>query len=100
MRPCNQCGHPVENSILVCDDCKAWNAANAPEESTTEDAPDNSNDFYADHSYTILMGIFCLIITALFALVGLAVNDTPGFLIGGVAGILVGATMFTVMIRM
>ena len=99
MRPCNQCGHPVENNILVCADCKAWNEVNAPAEQINDDKPPSS-DFYADHSYAILMGIFCLIITALFALVGLAVNHTPGFLIGGAAGILIGATMFTVMIRM
>ena len=100
MRPCNQCGHPVENNILVCKECKAWNEANAPTESVENDPPSPSNDFYADNSYAILMGIFCLIIAALFALVGLAVNDTPGFLIGGAAGVLIGAAMFTVMNRM
>jgi len=85
---------------MVCDECKAWNEVNAPNDPGENEPRIPSSDFYADHSYAILMGIFCLIITALFALVGLAVNGSPGFLIGGSAGIVIGASLFTIMIRM
>ena len=105
MRPCNQCRQPVENDVEICEQCDRWNVTH-PDSTTSPSkrAPiplqPDENDFYADHSYGILMGIFCAIVAALFALVGLTVNGLGGFAIGCTAGIILGAVLFTVMVRM
>jgi hypothetical protein len=105
MRPCNQCRQPVENNVLICDDCKRWveqeNGDHPRLDPATESQPTDvsGGDMLVDHSYSILMVVFSCIVTALFALVGLAVNDWTGFLIGGGIGLVSGIVIFVFLIR-
>lgn len=52
-----------------------------------------------DNSFNILMLAFNAIITALFALIGLAVYSWSGFMFGGLIGIVVGTVLFISMTR-
>ncbi len=99
MRPCNQCRQPVENSVLICEECARFNAEQGiPAESNEPFAPQDE-ELAMDHSYSILMGAFSCIITALCALVGLAIYNWSGLLVGGAIGLLTGVIMFMILIR-
>ena len=105
MRPCNRCRQPVENNVLICEPCKRWieqeNESSGESEGQAESplVDVSGGDLSIDHSYSILMGLFIVIMTALLALVGLAVHDWIGFLIGGGVGVVSGVLIFTVLIR-
>ena len=105
MRPCNQCRQPVENNVFVCDDCQRWNeqqTENDSESAKPDDPPQadlSGGDLFVDHSYSILLGIFSCIISALFALVGLEISSWTGFFLGAGIGLLSGLVMFTILIR-
>ena len=105
MRPCNQCRQPVENDVLICEQCKRWIETEGGDnpgfdgKSELSSADPSGGDLLVDHSHSILMGLFSCIMTALLALTGLAVHDWIGFLIGGGIGVVAGILIFTVLIR-
>ena len=57
-------------------------------------------ELIADYSYAILMGIFCVVVTGIFALVGATINGSQGFLWGSLLGVLLGTIVFSVAIRL
>lgn len=106
MRPCNQCRRPVENNVVICDACKDWNAAqrtdsgNKQDELGSEQGGFDRNEVQGDYSYAILMGAFSLVITGLFALIGMLIYGFDGFMAGGAVGLVVGVVLFSVAIKM
>ncbi len=104
MRPCNQCRQPVENDITICDECRQWNEVHPEDDLSGLKPPletplESESKPIADHSYAILMGTFSLVITALFALIGLEVDGLEGFMIGGSIGFFIGLALFSIMIK-
>jgi len=96
MRPCNQCRKPVENRVMICDQCKAYNEAHGLKppktiRANTEDdveAPDVEPVY--DRSLTQILSAFYLVIMLLGALIGVLIyGGVFGFIAGGVIGLII-----------
>jgi hypothetical protein len=100
MRPCNQCGRPVENSIHICQSCEAFNEENGYEPPPTVGLQSELPDIgpqKKDYSYTLLMLTFNLLLVAIGALIGFSVADMSGVLVGAAIGMIAGGTFMFLM---
>ena len=104
MRPCNLCRKPIENGDMLCEQCSTIEikrlADDAKKIRATQPAHNvEEGEILADYSYAIIMAIFCVIVTGIFALVGAVINGSQGFLWGSLLGAGLGTIVFSVAIR-
>ena len=103
MRPCNQCRKPVDNSVFICEKCKAYNEEHgieAPKSikafSGSAGPPSTSPE---SATSLIHMGLaFQGIVSLLCGLFCYLVFDWTGFLVGALLGIIVGFTTLRLII--
>ena len=57
------------------------------------------SELLADYSYAIVMAVFCVVVTGIFALVGAAIHDSSGFIWGCLIGGILGSIVFSVAVR-
>lgn len=105
MRPCNLCRKPIENGDMLCQECSSIEVDRLADEAkkiqvTQPEHKVEEGELIADYSYAILMGIFCVVVTGIFALVGATINGSQGFLWGSLLGVLLGTIVFSVAIRL
>ncbi|MCP4477362.1 MAG: hypothetical protein GY880_15595 [Planctomycetaceae bacterium] len=105
MRPCNLCRKPVENGEMLCGNCSSIEVERLADEAkkirlTQPEHNVEESELLADYSYAIVMAVFCVVVTGIFALVGAAINGSPGFLWGCLIGGILGTVVFSVAIRM
>jgi hypothetical protein len=102
MRPCNQCGTPIENDQIVCEPCARSNKETGfkPNVSVRPFGPDNQPmdpepDY--DTSFGQIGTVFHGVVFSLGALTAYAAGGTPIVIL---AGGLIGMIMSFVFIRM
>ncbi len=104
MRPCNFCRKPIENGEILCANCSSIEGEKFAEESrkiqlTQPEHNVEESELIADYSYAIVMGVFCVVVTGIFALVGAVIDGSEGFLWGSLIGGILGTIAFSVAIR-
>ena len=104
MRPCNLCRKPIENGDMLCEICSSIEVQRLADEARKIQIAQPSHkveegELLADYSYAIIMAIFCLVVTGVFALVGATINGSQGFLWGSLLGVILGAIGFSVAIK-
>ena len=104
MRPCNLCRKPIENGDMLCEICSSIEVQRLADEArkiqiTQPSHKVEEGELLADYSYSIIMAIFCLVVTGVFALVGATINGSQGFLWGSLLGVILGAIGFSLAIK-
>ncbi len=96
MRPCNQCRKPVENRVMICDDCKAYNLefGLAPKKTiqanTEGDLEPPAVEPNYDRSLGQIANAFYVVLVLLGALIGVvALGGFKGFVVGGIVGFVI-----------
>lgn len=102
MRPCDQCGSPVENKDLVCADCEKFNSENGiktqPKVSISPFDPATQKPVPLDQSVNLMAISFAGCCVVCFGSAGLQIAGWPGCLVGVLIGLLSGL-VFPVMYR-
>ena len=104
MRPCNLCRKPVENGDMLCASCSSIEDERLADEAKKIRATEPENrvedsELLADYSYAIVMAVFCVVVTGIFALVGAAIHGSSGFIWGCFIGGILGSIVFSVAVR-
>ena len=104
MRPCNLCRKPIENGDMLCENCSLIEVERLADEARKIQVTQpfhivEEGELLADYSYAIIMAIFCLVVTGVFALVGATINGSQGFPWGSFLGVILGAMGFLVAIK-
>lgn len=98
MRPCNQCRKPVENRVMICEACKAYNAEHglSPPKTihanTEGDLEPPAVEPEYDRSLKQVANVLYVVVMLIGALLGLALfGGFQSFLIGGILGLVLCA---------
>ena len=101
MRPCNQCRKPVENRVMICEECKSYNAEHglsAPKTihaNTEGDLEPPAVEPEYDRSLNQVANVLYVVMMLIGALMGLAIfGGFKSFLIGGFIGMVLCAIFF------
>ena len=89
---------------MLCENCSSIEGERLADEErkiqlTQPEHNIEEGELLADYSYAIVMAVFCVGVTGIFALVGAVIDGSVGFLWGSLIGGILGTIVFSVAIR-
>ena len=98
MRPCNQCHCPVENNVLICDECVKFNETGSQSESDVDDDLETDEPRSVSLQLDPLVIMFHITCFMMTGLLGVLCFDWIAFIPAGLAGLFASAAVFRLLV--